>query len=433
MRPLSPDDASLVDAGNEQIAWAEAHMPTLVALRSRLRSECPFKGHRIVGCTHLTKETAVLIRTLHAGGADLAWCASNPVTTQEAVAAALRAEGTPIFGHGSMTSADYYGAIDRVILALTPSPTLAVDDGGDLIVALHTSQADAGAQVAGGTDKTTTGVERARALHAAGALKFPILAVNDAFVKCEFDNVYGTGQSAIDGILRATGMLLAGKTFVVAGFGHVGRGVATCARGLGARVVVTEVRPTTALQAALEGFEVMSMDGAAGIGDVFCTATGVTDAITARHIARMRSGVVLCNIGHFDCEINLTDLASAATTRRFVRPHVEEYVCPDGRRIWLLGKGRVINLTAAEGNPAEIMDLTFTAQVFALTELTRSAGSLDIGVHRLSAGLDEAVARLKLETMGVSTDHLSSDQTRYAVDFGVRSVAAGTGDKATSR
>jgi adenosylhomocysteinase len=388
----------------------------MIALRKRLNEEQPLLEHRIVGSSHVTKETAVLIRTLEAAGAQVAWCASNPLTTQEHVAAALAAGGTQVFAWRGMSTRDYYRAIERAITSLPPGPTLCLDDGGDLIITLHQKFSTLAGKVYGGTDKTTTGVERVRALAEVGRLLFPIIAVNDAAIKWEVDNVYGTGQSTIDGILRSICILLAGKTFVVAGYGHVGRGVALRARGMGSHVVITEVRATSALKASLEGFRVMSMDEAAKVGDLFCTATGMKDVIVGRHLDVMKNGVILCNAGHFDCELNLNDLEARTQSKREVRPSTEEYQLNDGRRLYLLGKGRVINLAAAEGNPSEVMDLTFAAQSLALLKLATSAGSLDARVHKFPGEQDEEVARLKLQAMGVATDRWTEEQSHYALD-----------------
>lgn len=417
MNPYRVANPDLAPQGVLKIEWAESRMPVLMALRQRLQAERPFNGHRIVGSNHITKESAVLLRALCSGGAEVAWCPSNPLTTQDDVAAAIAKAGVHLFAWHGMSKQEYYWAMAQALTALPGGPTLALDEGGDLMVCLHTKYPELARLVVGGTDKTTTGVERMRALAQQGALCFPVLAVNDAITKWEFDNTYGTGQSIIDGILRATGMLLAGKTFVVGGFGHVGRGVALRAHGLGARVVVTEVRPTTAFKAVLEGFRVMTMDEAAPIGDVFCTASGMRDVVRGHHLDAMKSGAVLCNAGHFDCEINLEDLDARSVGKRAVRPHCEEYLLKDGRRVYLLGQGRVVNLAAGEGNPSEVMDLTFTTQVVALLQLIGDAGPRDPGVYKFSREEDEKVARLKLATLGVATDQWSDEQHRYLKQF----------------
>ncbi len=407
-------DIGLADEGRLKIDWAESRMPVLMKLRQRFAEERPLEGQRIAGCLHVTKETAVLVRTLRAAGAEVAWCGCNPLSTQDDVAAALAAEGVPIFAWHGMDTEEFYWAIDKV---LEIRPTLTLDDGADLIFSLHSKHQDLVPEVLGGTEETTTGVKRLRAMAADGALKYPIVAVNDAETKWDFDNVYGTGQSSIDGILRATSILLAGKTVVVAGYGHCGRGTAMRAHGMGARVVVTEVKPTAALKAMLDGFQVMPMDEAARIGDVFVTATGMKDVIVGRHFAAMKDGAVVCNTGHYDCELNLQDLAEMAEQVRTIRPNNEEYRLKDGRRIYVLAKGRLVNLAAAEGHPSEVMDMSFANQLLAQIWLSREGRQMEPRVYELPEEQDQEIARIKLETMGVRIDTLTEDQKRYIEDY----------------
>ena len=323
-------DLKLADAGKLRIEWAESRMPVLMALRERHRQARSFAGARIAGCLHVTKETAVLVRTLVAAGAEVSWSGCNPLSTQDDVAAALASEGTSIYAWHGQSTDDFYACIGRT---LDMKPHLTLDDGADLIFTVHSKRPDLAASVIGGTEETTTGVQRLRAMAQDGKLRYPVIAVNDAETKWDFDNVYGTGQSSIDGILRATSILLAGKTFVVSGYGHCGRGVAQRARGMGANVVVTEINPIAALKATLEGFVVMPMDEAAARGDIFITATGMKDIIVGRHFDVMKDGAVVCNTGHYDCEINLGDLEQRARARREVRANNEEYALKNGRRV----------------------------------------------------------------------------------------------------
>lgn len=390
-------------------------MPVLFGMRGGLRTDQTLRDQRIVGSTHLTKETAVLIGTLRAAGANVAWCASNPATAASAVVAFLAAEGVTIFSPQAATREAYYASIEQAVRSIPGGPTLVVDDGGDLIVLLHEQLSELGARVHGGTDKTTTGVNRARALKRTGKLLFPLIAVNDSEVKRQLDNVHGTGQSALEGIMRATAVLLAGKTLVVSGFGHVGRGTALRGRGMGARVIVTEVRPTAAFEAVLEGMEVLPMDQAAVEGDIFITATGMKGVIRGHHIDSMKDGAILANIGHFDCEIDLDDLQERTSEQRQARPNVSEHRLSNGHRLYLVGEGRVVNLAAAEGNASEVMDLTFAAQVMALQQLVTNHPPLARDVHRFSAASDEELARLKLNALGVRTDRWTPEQEGYAV------------------
>jgi adenosylhomocysteinase len=407
-------DLKLADAGRLRIEWAESRMPVLMTLRERARKEQPLKGMRIAGCLHVTKETAVLIRTLTAAGAEVSWSGCNPLSTNDEVAAALAAEGTSIYAWHGLSVDEFYWCIDRT---LDFKPTLTLDDGADLIFQVHTKHRDLAASVIGGTEETTTGVQRLRAMAGDGKLMYPVYAVNDSETKWDFDNVYGTGQSSLDGVLRATSVLLAGKTVVVGGFGHCGRGVALRAVGMGANVIVTEIKPTQALKATLEGMRVMKMDEAARHGDVFITATGMKDILVGRHFDVMKDGAIICNTGHYDCEINIEDLEARAKSKREIRHSNEEYVLKDGRRVYLLAQGRLINLAAAEGHPSEVMDMSFANQFLALCELAKKGKTLDKTVYSLPPELDQELARLKLETMGLSIDSLTPDQVKYLSDY----------------
>ncbi len=407
-------DMGLAEQGRLKIDWAEARMPVLAALRERYEKEKPFKGAKIAGCLHVTKETAVLVKTLVAAGADVSWSGCNPLSTQDDVAAALASEGISIYAWHGMNTDEFYWAIDRT---LDFEPTLTLDDGADLIFTVHKKHPELAKGIVGGTEETTTGVHRIRAMADDGVLLYPIFAVNDAQTKWDFDNVYGTGQSSIDGIIRATSVLLAGKNFVVAGYGHCGRGVAMRARGMGSRVIVTEVDPIAALKATLEGFEVMPMDDAAKIGDIFITATGMLDVIRRRHFEVMKDGAIVCNTGHYDCEINIPELEELADSKREIRPSNEEYRMPDGRRIYLLAQGRLVNLAAAEGHPSEVMDMSFANQFLALLYMHQNGGKLENKVYDISPEQDREVAALKLSTMGIAIDSLTEEQKAYINDY----------------
>ncbi|MCC7540025.1 MAG: adenosylhomocysteinase [Deltaproteobacteria bacterium] len=407
-------DLKLADAGRLKIEWAESRMPVLMALRERAKAEQPLRGMRIAGCLHVTKETAVLVRTLRAAGAEVSWSGCNPLSTNDEVAAALAAEGTSIYAWHGLSVPEFYWCIERT---LDFKPTLTLDDGADLIFTVHSKFAHMAPDIIGGTEETTTGVHRLRAMAADGKLKYPVYAVNDSETKWDFDNVYGTGQSSLDGILRATSIFVAGKTFVVAGYGHCGRGVAARARGMGANVVVTEVKPTAALKAVLDGFRVMPMDEAAKIGDIFITATGVRDIIVGRHFESMKDGAVVCNTGHYDVEINLGDLEKLAKGKREIRASNEEYLLRDGRRVYVLAQGRLVNLAAAEGHPSEVMDMSFANQFFALCRLAKNGKSLDKKVYELPPEQDQELALLKLSTMGMGIDKLTAEQERYNSDY----------------
>jgi adenosylhomocysteinase len=407
-------DLGLADAGRLKIEWAESRMPVLAALRQRFEGSRPLAGQRVAGCLHVTKETAVLVRALAAVGAEVAWSGCNPLSTQDEIAAALAADGLAVYAWHGMSVEEFYWCIERT---LELRPTLTLDDGADLIFTVHSKHPELAEVIVGGTEETTTGVHRLRAMAEAGKLLYPIIAVNDAETKWDFDNVYGTGQSSIDGILRATSVLVAGKNFVVAGFGHCGRGCAMRARGLGANVIVTEVRPIAALKARLEGFEVMPMDRAAELGDIFVTATGMKDVLVGRHFERMRDGAILSNTGHYDCEINIPDLEALARSKRAIRPSTEEYRLADGRRLYLLAQGRLVNLAAAEGHPSEVMDMSFANQFLSLIRLAQQGKDLAPGVHDIPRQQDEEIARVKLATMGIEIDGLTDEQRAYQTDY----------------
>lgn len=410
-------DLSLAKAGKLRIEWAESRMPVLMALQEKYRKTKPLKGYRIAGCLHVTKETAVLVKTFVAAGAEVSWSGCNPLSTQDDVAAALAADGISIYAWHGMNVEEFYWCIEET---LRFKPNLTLDDGADLIFTVHNKHTELIPTVIGGTEETTTGVHRLRAMADDGALKYPVIAVNDAETKWDFDNVYGTGQSTLDGILRATSVLIAGKNFVVAGYGHCGRGVATRAKGLGANVIITEVSPTTALKATLEGLRVMKMDEAAKVGDIFVTATGVKDVIVERHFKAMKDGAIVCNTGHYDCEVNIVDLNKLKKSVREVRADNEEYLMKDGRRIYLLAKGRLVNLAAAEGHPSEVMDMSFANQFMSqlrLAESHRKGKRLENKVHDIPKEQDQEIATVKLATMNISIDKLTSAQAIYLDDY----------------
>ena len=409
-------DIGLAEQGRLKIDWAESRMPVLAHLRAEFAKTKPLAGQRVAGCLHVTKETAVLIKTLIVAGAEISWSGCNPLSTQDDIAAALAADGISIYAWRGMNVEEFYWAIDRT---LDFKPTLTLDDGADLIFTVHNKYKELAEGILGGTEETTTGVHRLRAMGADGKLLYPVMAVNDAETKCQFDNVYGTGQSSIDGVLRSTAILLAGKNFVVAGYGNCGRGVAMRARGQGCNVIVTEVDPIQALKAHLEGFRVMKMDDAAKIGDVYITATGMKDVLVKRHFESMPDGAVVSNTGHYDCEINIEDLEAVTVSKREVRPNNEEYTLPDGRKIYLLAQGRLVNLAAAEGHPSEVMDMSFANQALALIRLAQANGSLEPIVHDLPREQDLQLANLKLATVGGGLDVLTPDQINYLDDYSV--------------
>ncbi|MDV2989844.1 MAG: adenosylhomocysteinase [Dehalogenimonas sp.] len=403
-------DAGLAAAGKERIAWAGREMPVLKLIAERFEKEQPFKGVRIAACLHVTTETANLALTLKAGGADLILCGSNPLSTQDDAAAALDAYGIPTHAIKGEDDATYY---KHIMSALEVQPQLTVDDGADLVTTLHTKRTELLSGVIGGTEETTTGVIRLQAMAADGALKYPIIAVNDAKTKHLFDNRYGTGQSTLDGITRATNVLWAGKKAVVVGYGWCGHGLALRASGMGSHVIVVEVDPVRALEAVMDGFAVMPMEDAARIGDIFVTVTGDKNVIDANDFAVMKNGAIMANSGHFNSEINIPALETMAAGKRTLKPYVEEYLMPDGRKLYLLGEGRLINLAAAEGHPASVMDMSFANQALGLEYLVKNRGQLSAGVYPVPADLDDNVAALKLTSLGVTIDTLTEEQKEY--------------------
>ena len=410
-------DLGLADAGRMRIEWAESRMPVLMQLREEYATSKPFEGYKITGCLHVTKETAVLIETLQACGAEVAWSGCNPLSTNDEVAAALAQAGIEIYAWYGQGTEDFYWCIDRTI-DTTPHTTL--DDGADLIFRVHSAFPEKAEDIIGGSEETTTGVHRLRAMAADGKLLYPVYAVNDAETKWDFDNVYGTGQSTLDGILRASSVLLAGKNFVVAGYGHCGRGVAMRAKGMGANVIVTEVKPTAALKATLEGMRVMTMEEAAQVGDIFVTATGMKDVIRGEHFITMKEGAIVCNTGHYDVELNLKELAELATDVRTIRTDNREYTLENGKKLYVLADGRLVNLAAAEGHPSEVMDMSFANQFqahLALIQQHEAGETLENTVIDLPEELDQEIARLKLATMGLSIDALTDEQVAYATDY----------------
>ena len=406
-------DMGLADQGELLIEWAEAHMPVLRQIRRRFEEERPLEGARLGACLHATKETAVLVRTLEAGGAQVALCGSNPLSTQDEVAAALARTGTPVYAWRGETTEEYYWCVNRVI---DRGPVITMDDGADLVGAIHSSRTEALERVKGGSEETTTGVIRLRAMEADGALRYPIIAVNDTYTKYLFDNRYGTGQSTIDGILRATSVLLAGKTFVVCGYGWCARGIAIRAKGMGANVVVTEVNPLRALEAVMDGFRVMPLMEAAPLGDIFVTSTGGINVIDGEHMERMRGGAILANAGHFNVEINLTALEEMSASKRRMRPSLDEYRLRDGRSLYLLAEGRLVNLAAAEGHPSEVMDMSFADQAL-VAEWLWKGERLEPKVHEVPEEIDATVARLKLRGMSIEIDELTDEQRRYLTSW----------------
>ena len=407
-------DISLAPKGALRVDWARARMPVLEALREEALKTKPLAGMRVTGCLHVTKETAILIETIAAAGAEISWSGCNPLSTQDDVAAWLASEGYSVHAWHGQSVEDFYWCIDKT---LEFRPTLTLDDGADLIVRVHGEKKEYAEGVIGGTEETTTGVHRLRAMGEAGDLLYPVLAVNDAITKWDFDNVYGTGQSTLDGIIRATSVLIAGKTFVVAGYGHCGSGLAMRAKGMGANVVITEIDPLAALRAVMDGFRVMKMDDAAAIGDIFCTATGMKDIIVERHFASMKDGAIISNTGHYDCEINIEDLNNLSQSVRTIRSENQEYILADGRKIYLLAEGRLVNLAAAEGHPSEVMDMSFANQYLALCRLAAEGKDMDPIVYDITKQQDIDVASTKLATLGFTIDELTQEQIVYATDY----------------
>ncbi|RLG08768.1 MAG: adenosylhomocysteinase [Thaumarchaeota archaeon] len=402
-------DLSLSEKGFLLIEWASRHMPVLKQIRERFEKERPLEGIRIGACLHVTKETAVLIETLRAGGAEVALCGSNPLSTQDEVAAALASSGVHVYAWRGETTDEYYWCVNRVI---DHKPVITLDDGADLISTIHSSRTEALNGIIGGTEETTTGVIRLRAMARKGELKYPVIAVNDAYTKYLFDNRYGTGQSTIDGILRATNILLAGKNFVVCGYGWCGRGLAMRAKGMGANVIVTEVNPLRALEAVMDGFQVMPLIEAAEKGDIFITATGNYHVIRKEHMLKMKDGAIIGNSGHFNVEISIPDLEEISISKRTVRPNLEEYTLKNGRRIYLLAEGRLVNLASAEGHPSEVMDMSFSNQALCVEYLAKRP-KLKPQVYNVPREIDELVARLKLRGLNIRIDEMTEEQKEY--------------------
>jgi len=408
-------DLGLAAAGRQRIEWAGNQMPVVASIRDRFRKERPLKGQRVAACLHVTSETANLMVALQEGGADVALCASNPLSTQDDVAASLvKHHKISTFAIKGEDNKTYYKHLNA---ALAHKPTMTMDDGADLVTLVLKERRDLIPGVVGGTEETTTGVIRLKSMEQEGVLGYPIVAVNDADTKHLFDNRYGTGQSTLDGIVRATNMLVAGSRFVVCGYGWVGRGVAMRARGAGARVIVTEVDPTRALEAVMDGFEVMPMSEAAKIGQVFVTVTGNKGIIRKEHFQAMPDGAVVCNSGHFNVELDIPALKSLSRSQRSAKPFVDEYVMRDGRKIYLLGEGRLINLAAAEGHPASVMDMSFANQALSAEYIARKGRKLEKRVHRVPLEIDREIARLKLESMGIAIDRLTREQESYLASW----------------
>ena len=408
-------DTKLADGGRLKIEWAEREMPVLRQVKERFSKEQPLKGMRISACLHVTTETANLMKTLQAGGADVVLTASNPLSTQDEVASSLVThDEIPVYAIKGEDNVTYYKHINA---AIDHSPHFTMDDGADLVNVLHTDRREKLENVIAGTEETTTGVIRLHAMAADKALNYPVIAINDAMTKHFFDNRYGTGQSTLDGVIRATNILLAGKTFVVAGYGWCGRGLASRARGMGSNVIVTEVDPLKALEAVMDGYRVMKMEEAARIGDIFVTVTGDINVLDKHHFEVMKDAAIVANSGHFNVEINIPGLAELSKSKRLVRPFVDEYVTKDNRRIYILGEGRLINLASAEGHPASVMDMSFANQALSLEFLTKNAGKLEKRVYSVPEEIDRDIAALKLAAMGVDIDVLTPQQVKYLASW----------------
>jgi adenosylhomocysteinase len=405
-------DSTLAKEGKNRIDWAEAHMPVLVALRQKYEKTKPLRGIRVAGCLHVTKETGVLVRTLKAAGAELSWCGCNPLSTQDDVAASLaQDEGISIFASRGVTQQEYY---DDIHSAMMIEPNITIDDGADLTVEMHKKNSDS---IRGGTEETTTGVIRLRAMQKAGKLMYPIIAVNDAETKHDFDNIYGTGQSALDGIIRATNVLIAGKNVVVAGYGHVGKGISRRAAGLGANVIVTEVDPIAALKAKMDGYSVAKIEKAAEIGDIFITTTGCKDVIIDKDIAKMKDGAILANAGHFNVEISIPAIEKQAVQQNKIGENIMQYNLKNGSRIYLLGEGRLVNLAAAEGHPSEVMDMSFANQFLSVIKLAQQGDTMKPLVYDIDRSQDQEIALAKLQSMSIEIDSLTSPQKAYLEGF----------------
>ena len=398
-----------------QIEWASKHMPVLNQIRERFVKEKPLKGAVLSACLHVTKETAVLAETLLAGGAEVALCGSNPLSTQDDVASALAEKGIRVFAWREQTAEEYYWCVGRTI---DFNPLMTLDDGADLVETIHTKRTEALPNIKGGTEETTTGVLRLRSMERSGTLKYPVIAVNDADTKYLFDNRYGTGQSTIDGLLRATNILLAGKNMVVCGYGWCAKGIAMRAQGMGANVIITEVNPIRALEAVMNGFRVMPMTEAADAGDIFVTATGDINVIRREHIQRMKDGAILANSGHFNVEINIKDLEEQSTSKRNIRQNLEEYTLKEGKKLYLLAEGRLVNLAAAEGHPSEVMDMSFANQALSVEYIAKTEKMLP-KVYAVPKEIDETIARLKLDSVNVRIDELTSEQRQYLSTWGM--------------
>ncbi|MBT3239263.1 MAG: adenosylhomocysteinase [Chloroflexi bacterium] len=404
-------DPKQAEGGRRRIDWAEREMPVLRSIMERFEKERPFEGIRMAACLHVTSETANLMKTLQVGGADVVLTASNPLSTQDDVAASLVSHNEiPVYAIKGEDNATYYKHLQA---ALDHKPHLTMDDGADLVGVIHKDRRELIDEIVGGTEETTTGVIRLKAMAKDGALEFPVVAVNDAMTKHFFDNRYGTGQSTLDGIIRATNILLAGKTFVVAGYGWCGRGLAMRAKGMGSNVIVTEIDPLVALEAVMDGFRVMPMAEAAPLGDIFCTLTGDINVIDKHHFEAMKDGAIVSNSGHFNVEINIPSLEEMSVEKHLVRPFVEQYVMPDGRRIHILGEGRLINLASAEGHPASVMDMSFANQALSAEYMVKNADKLENIVYSVPDEIDREIARLKLLGMGVNLDVLTEEQVKY--------------------
>jgi adenosylhomocysteinase len=409
------NNISFAEEGIKKIDWAEAHMPVLTALRRKYQKIRPLEGVRVAGCLHVTKETGVLVRTLKTAGAEISWCGCNPLSTQDDVAASLvKDENVSVFASRGVSTKQYYDDIHSVIKF---GPNVTVDDGADLIVEMHKNISKSKPSIYGGTEETTTGVIRLRAMQKSSKLLYPIIAVNDAETKHDFDNIYGTGQSAIDGIIRATNILFSGKNVVVAGYGHVGKGIARNASGIGANVTITEVDPIAALKAKLDGYSVAPMIKAAEFGEVFITTTGCKDVITEKDIGRMKDGAILANAGHFNVEISISALDDQSTDKRQINNDTVQYNLRNGNRVYLIGEGRLVNLAAAEGHPSEVMDMSFANQFLSVIRLVQSAGNLKPLVYNIDRSQDQEIAMAKLEAMGIEIDRLSPEQKTYLEGF----------------
>ena len=405
-------DPALAKEGKNRIDWAEAHMPVLVALRQKSEKTKPLEGIRVAGCLHVTKETGVLVRTLKAAGAQLSWCGCNPLSTQDDVAASLaQDEGISIFASRGVTQQEYY---DDIHSAMMLKPHVTIDDGADLTVEMHKEDFDS---IRGGTEETTTGVIRLRAMQKAGKLRYPIIAVNDAETKHDFDNIYGTGQSALDGIIRATNVLISGKNVVVAGYGHVGKGISRRAAGLGANVIVTEVDPIAALKAKMDGYSVTKMEKAAEIGDIFITTTGCKDVIIDNDIAKMKNGAILANAGHFNVEVSIPAIEKQTVRQNKINENIMQYVLKNGSKIYLLGEGRLVNLAAAEGHPSEVMDMSFANQFLSVIKLAQQGDTMKPLVYDIDRSQDQEIALAKLQSMNIEIDSLTPPQKAYLEGF----------------